>query len=474
MRSSSINARLWFTYALLILLVLIVALAGIIFAFQRSPLLYRQIFLRISLVSKLLTNRLAMVMNGDWDPTIQLFFQEAEILDVKVAILDSSGGIVFKINDFKDEELPGISNPENDAQRSQEEILIYRDQNKTDWFYQISQINERNYLLAAAKRPDISITTLFQDELLKPLINAGFFSLFGAFILSWFIARWINRPLKNISISAQNIAMGKYTTVPIEGPSEIQQLAQVINNMSQKVEDSLKSQRDFVANVSHEFKTPLTSIQGFSQAINDGTVKGKKEINHASKIILDETDRLNYLVNDLLILAKMDAGTIIMGKERIEINDLIKNIIERFRFEIEKADIQIQPVYTKQSYLIADGARLAQVFSNLLDNAIKFSKPKSTVKVQVKRENDYVYVSITDFGVGISDEDQKRIFERFYQVDKSRKGGIGRGVGLGLAIARQVVEAHGGEISVKSQLGEGSTFMVKLPIEDAAKNTKAN
>jgi len=208
MPSSSINTRLWLTYALLILLVLFLALVGIIFAFQRSPLLYRQIFLRINLVSKLLTNRLSFVIDGEWDPIIQLFFQEAGILDVRVAILGSSGDVVFTTNNFQQDELPEIINPDALSQRSKDEILIYRDQSKKDWFYQISRIDQDYYLLAAAMRPDIPIRSIFQDELLKPLIRTGFLSLIGAFILSWFMARWITRPLKNISLSAQNIAVG--------------------------------------------------------------------------------------------------------------------------------------------------------------------------------------------------------------------------------------------------------------------------
>jgi signal transduction histidine kinase len=284
------------------------------------------------------------------------------------------------------------------------------------------------------------------------------------------MAEWITRPLKNLSQSANNIAEGKYDAIPLEGPREVQQLARAMNDMSQKVENSLKSQRDFVANVSHEFKTPLTSIQGFSQAIYDDTVHESKDVKHAAEVILVETNRLNVLVNDLLMLAKLDAGTMLMTKERIEINQLIKGLIENFRFEMDKTDIKVKGTYTRPLYLQADGTRLAQVFLNLIDNAIKFSKPGDQVNVSVKREGGMAVVSVKDQGAGIAEEETKRIFERFYQVDKARSGGAMHGVGLGLAIAQQIVIAHGGEISVTSQLGEGSTFMVKLPVEDATKN----
>jgi signal transduction histidine kinase len=467
MHSSSVNTRLWLTYTMIIFLVLTFASAGIIFAFQRSPLLYRQIFLRMDLVSNLLTDRLSFVINADWDPTIQLFFKEAELLDVQVAILDSSGTLLFHTTDYSIDQIPQINDPSTTAARSADRALVFTDAEREDWFYQISQINDDYYLLVAAHRPDVAIQSLFQDELVKPLLRTGLFALIGAFVLSWLMAEWITRPLRKISESAKNIAVGKYEKVPIEGPMEVQQLALAMNDMSQKVEKSLQSQRDFVANVSHEFKTPLTSIQGFSQAIYDGTVHNKKDIRHASDVILNETNRLNVLVNDLLTLAKLDAGTMSMTKENVELNRLMQGSIERFYYELEKADIKINPVFSDEIYLYADAVRLGQVFSNLIDNAIKYSTPGSEIQVTISRQGRQAMVTVSDTGPGISEEECARIFERFYQVDKSRQGGTGRGVGLGLAISKQVVEAHGGEISVSSKVGEGSTFMVKLPIEDA-------
>ncbi|BBB48362.1 two-component system sensor histidine kinase [Pelolinea submarina] len=421
----------------------------------------------MDLVSNLLTDRLSFVINADWDPTIQLFFKEAELLDVQVAILDSSGTLLFHTMDYSVDQIPQINDPFTTAERSADRALVFNDAEKEDWFYQISQINDAYYLLVAARRPDVAIQSLFQDELVKPLLRTGLFALIGAFVLSWLMAEWITRPLRKISESAKNIAVGKYEKVPIEGPMEVQQLALAMNDMSQKVEKSLQSQRDFVANVSHEFKTPLTSIQGFSQAIYDGTVHNKKDIQHASDVILNETNRLNVLVNDLLTLAKLDAGTMSMTKESVELNRLMQSSIERFYYELEKADIKINPVFSDEIYLYADAVRLGQVFSNLIDNAIKYSIPGSEIQVTISRQGRQAMVTVSDTGPGISEEECARIFERFYQVDKSRQGGTGRGVGLGLAISKQDVEAHGGEISVSSKVGEGSTFMVKLPIEDA-------
>ena len=469
MPSSSISNRLWLTYLLIVIFVLLIAFAGIVVAFRKSPLLYRQVFYRISLVNSFLKERLAFVLDTEWAPFIRLFLDEVKILDVRIAILDNQGAVLFLSEGTKIEELPVISNPEKLTERSKDRILTYQDSQKKDWFYQISQIDSHYYLLTAEIRPDISIGGLFQDELMRPLFRAGVFALIISFVLGWFIARWITRPLEKISISAEKIADGNYVTVPVEGPSEVQQLAQVINDMVTKVQDSMHSQQDFVANVSHEFKTPLTSIQGFAQALYDEAITAKSERKKAANIILEESERLNHLVNDLLLLAKLDAGTMSIDKSRMDLNQLIRNTLEKFQFQINSSKIKLNADLNGELLVKIDGEKIGQVLNNLMDNAIKFSPSGAEILISTWKEKDWVGFNISDSGPGISTDDQKRIFERFFQIDKSRKGGPGRGVGLGLSIAYQIIMAHGGKIKVESQLGSGSTFMVKLPLENGQK-----
>ena len=469
MSPSSISNRLWLTYLLIVIFVLLIAFAGIVVAFRKSPLLYRQVFYRISLVNSFLKGRLAFVLDTEWAPFIRLFLDEVKILDVRIAILDNQGAVLFLSEGTKIEELPVISNPEKLTERSKDRILTYQDLQKKDWFYQISQIDNHYYLLTAEIRPDISIGGLFQDELMRPLFRAGVFALIISFVLGWFIARWITRPLEKISISAEKIADGNYVTVPVEGPSEVQQLAQVINDMVTKVQDSMHSQQDFVANVSHEFKTPLTSIQGFAQALYDEAITAKSERKKAANIILEESERLNHLVNDLLLLAKLDAGTMSIDKSRMDLNQLIRNTLEKFQFQINSSKIKLNADLNGELLVKIDGEKIGQVLNNLMDNAIKFSPRGAEILISTWKEKDWVGFNISDSGPGISTDDQKRIFERFFQIDKSRKGGPGRGVGLGLSIAYQIIMAHGGKIKVESQLGSGSTFMVKLPLENGQK-----
>ena len=470
MFASRISNRLWLTYLAIIVFVLLIAFSGIAFAFRNSPMLYRQVFYRISLVNGFLRERLALVIDSEWESFITLFLEEVKIFDVNVAIVDKQGVIAYSSGTNDIAGFPGLSDPSSIVDQSEDNILLFKDRNKQTWFYQISQIEKNYFLVTSTLRPDISISSVFQDELMNPLLRAGIVALVLSFILGWFIARWITRPLKMIALSAGQIGDGNYIKVPIEGPLEVRQLGGVINEMVIKVQDSMKSQKDFVANVSHEFKTPLTSIQGFSQALLDGTINKKNDSRRAAKIILDETERLNFLVNDLLTLARLDAGTVVLEKSPIDVNQLIRNILEKFQFQISSAELEIEKDLVNPLIISVDGEKISQVINNLIDNAIKFSPKGGRIRISSLSDGSFGIVSIKDFGPGISDEDQGRIFERFYQTDKSRKGGQGRGVGLGLAIAKQIVNAHGGTIVVESRLGFGSTFMVKLPLINGQKN----
>ncbi len=461
---SSINTRLWLTYVLLVAFVLVAALTGIVVAFRNSPLLYWKEFVRLNYVTDSLTNHLDFSSDTEWSGIIELFLTKAELTDVRVIIVNEDGSAISDSRGAQNSGLLRINNPSAAFTRSEGNIRVFRDEETQTWFYRIRPINDTYFLIAAIPRPRIQIRSIFQDELLKPLFRTGLIALVITFLISWFVARWITHPLKKISSSAQQLATGDFPPIPLEGPSEVQQLAGVINEMDLKVRDSLQSQREFVANVSHEFKTPLTSIQGFTQAILDGAVETEGEKRHAAQIILDETGRLDYLVNDLLILAKLDAGTMKLDKSDIQVNQVIENVLEKIKFRIEKKSITIKKRYDKQSFVNADHERIVQVFINLLDNAIKFTPTGGWVDISTQIEKRFVRISIADSGIGIPKEDLTRIFDRFYQVDKSRHGGNDKGVGLGLSIAHQIVLAHGGETIVTSELGKGSCFMVKLPL----------
>ncbi len=317
-------------------------------------------------------------------------------------------------------------------------------------------------------------------ELVQPLLIAGLLALGVSIVLAVIVTRSVTRPLQHVAKAANRIAAGDYNqAVPIEGPSEVRDVAINFNQMAQKVRDSQQIQRDFLANVSHELKTPLTSIQGFAQAIKDGAASEPEAILKSATIIYDEANHMGRMVAELLDLARIETGQIVMRREAVRIDQLVKSVVEKMMLRAQHSDIAlIDEIPDGLPAIMGDGDRLAQVFGNLIANALKYtpSGGKVTVSARAMTASSVVRkgkpwpggveVSVADTGSGIPPEDLSRIFERFYQVDKSRaRAKSGASLGLGLAIAKEIVTAHGGTIHAESVVGLGTRFVVTLPIE---------
>jgi two-component system sensor histidine kinase ResE len=256
------------------------------------------------------------------------------------------------------------------------------------------------------------------------------------------------------------------------GPREVQELTRAFNEMNTRVLASQKSQRDFVANVSHELKTPLTSVQGFAQALLDGTASTPESRQQAARVIYDEAGRMHRMVLDLLDLARLDAGTLDLQRTPVNLPALLNNIAEKFTPQAQAAGVTVHVEAAPLPAVIGDGDRLAQVFTNLLDNALKNTPSGGQIFLRAAQTGSAVQVDVADTGTGIPADSLAHIFERFYQADPSRSGGKKHGTGLGLAIVKDIVEAHGGKISVRSRTsstlsgfeGSGSIFTVMLPL----------
>jgi two-component system phosphate regulon sensor histidine kinase PhoR len=222
--------------------------------------------------------------------------------------------------------------------------------------------------------------------------------------------------------------------------------------------------RDFVANVSHEIKTPLTAIKGFVETLQQGNVEKAKEKERFLGIIQKHVDRLNAIVEDLLTLSRIE-----QEDERKEINfqqvkieGIFLAAIQLCRPKAEEKKIRINLDCEKETSAILDPTLIEQAVVNLLDNALKYSEPQSTVLLKSHQQNSEVIISVQDHGIGIAQKHLPRLFERFYRVDKSRSRKEG-GTGLGLAIVKHIAQAHGGHVAVESKIGEGSRFSIHLP-----------
>jgi signal transduction histidine kinase len=242
----------------------------------------------------------------------------------------------------------------------------------------------------------------------------------------------------------------------------VQELARSFNEMSIRVQTTQQSQRDFVANVSHDLKTPLTSIQGFAQAIMDGTASTPEELSQAAGVIYSEADRMHRMVLDLLELARMDAGIADFKRQPVDLASLLRGLVEKLSPQAHQAQVNLRAEIGPLTTLTGDEDRLVQAFANLVDNALKFTPANGEVVIRAGQAAGQVEVSISDTGPGIPAEDLPRIFDRFYQTDKSRSRER-RGSGLGLSIASEIIQAHRGTITIRSLPGKGSTFIVTLP-----------
>jgi signal transduction histidine kinase len=327
------------------------------------------------------------------------------------------------------------------------------------------------WFIVARQVPRLPIFQIFGENMLSPLVQAGLLGLILSVLLAGLISRSVARPIQQTAAAARAIADGDYDQqLPLGGPTEVRELATSFNQMARQVKASHRAQRDFVANVSHDLKTPLTSIQGFSQAILDGTVADTAETQRAASIIHQEAGRMRRMVDDLLLLARMDAGELQLARQTVDLAQLLAGCITRMEARAHQGGVVLRLTTPPAGIppITGDGDRLVQLFTNLLDNALKHTPAGGQVTATTELANREVVISVADTGPGIPPEHLPRVFERFYQVDRSRARSQTSGVGLGLAICKELAEAHGGRISVESVVGVGTRFSVYLPLADSA------
>ncbi len=280
----------------------------------------------------------------------------------------------------------------------------------------------------------------------------------------------IRKALESKSIMHGEVVVGSIrtrsfavTSTPIRSGAHISGAVMVLHDISE-IRRLERARRDFVANVSHEFKTPLTAIQGFSETLLEGALEDEANRRRFIEIIHDHSLRLGRLTNDLLRLAQMEAGQLRPELKPVRVEEIIEGCLDTSRVKAAQKQLGLEIHSTQGLPAVSGDLGLLQgVLQELLDNAIRYSLPDGMITIQTLRQNNSVVISISDTGIGIPKADQERIFERFYRTDPARSRESG-GTGLGLSIAKHLIELHGGRIQVESEVGKGSTFSIFLPI----------
>ncbi|MCI8556199.1 MAG: cell wall metabolism sensor histidine kinase WalK [Lachnospiraceae bacterium] len=299
------------------------------------------------------------------------------------------------------------------------------------------------------------------------LLNITYLTVLLVFLLSLLVLAvftfTVYRPLMKITEAARQYAQGNFKyALEIYEEDEIGQLADTLNYMSHELGEMDEYQKKFVANISHDFRSPLTSIKGYVEAMLDGTIPPEMQEKYLN-IVLMETERLNKLTTGLLALNSFDTKRNRLDITSFDINGVIKNTVSSFEGQCRDRRITIELLFdAKQQYVSADMGKIQQVMYNLLDNAIKFSPNDSVITIETTLRHEKVFISVKDEGIGIPKDSMKKIWERFYKTDASR-GRDKRGTGLGLSIVKEIVTSHGEHINAISTEGVGTEFIFTLP-----------
>lgn len=323
--------------------------------------------------------------------------------------------------------------------------------------------NSYNQVIGAGimNSPLYGITSALKRVYVVIWFSALFAVLISTFVIYFLSQRILTKPLYEINKTARAISNGEFEKrVSISSKDEVGELAQSFNSMADALQNLENLRRDFIANISHELRSPITSIRGFIQGIIDGTIPEDKQ-KYYLNIALEESKRLTRLISDVLDLSRLESGEFSLKVEQFDINELIRLNIIRFEKEIENKELDVDiTLYGDEFFVIGDRDRIGQVISNLVDNAIKFSHNKGKIGISTKLNDKKAIITVEDTGIGIPKEELKLIWDRFHMVDKSRT--TKKGTGLGLSIVRQIINQHGEQIWVESREGEGTKFWFSL------------
>jgi signal transduction histidine kinase len=401
---------------------------------------------------------------------VQMLEIMADFSDIKLFIVDETGEMIAhssgadfgKDYSISEEELGKLSrgetvDGEHEDAASGNHFLI-----SGKPIYVENTFSGGVYVLSSVESIDFSIYRLKQMFILS---GTGAFLL--ALGVTLVLSRRLSNPMVQMEQATRKIAKGDLDTrVTITTQDETGSLAQAINDLAIDLKRYRDTRREFFANISHELRTPMTYLEGYSNILKEGLYQNEEEKRQYLDIIHKESVRVTRLIEDLFELSKIEEGKLALNKETIDLQEVLENVVDRVHIKAREKEIELDvKAGDTQPFVYGDGLRMEQIFNNLLENAIRYTEQGSVqVKIDTKQEQ-FVKVIIEDTGKGIPKDDLAYIFDRFYRVEKSRAREFG-GTGLGLAIVKHLVELQDGVIKVYSEVESGTRFEICFPTVD--------
>ena len=309
---------------------------------------------------------------------------------------------------------------------------------------------------------DMSETNTVINGIIVDVIIYSILGVVLGFLAVLYITDRISRPVTEMTRVVRRFTQGDFDErIEYKGQDEVGGLAHSFNQMADEINTLEAARRSFVANVSHELRSPLSSMKGFLVAMQDGTIPPDEYPKYLS-IVIDESNRMTSMVNDLLDIARIESGEHVLNFEVFEIAELIRRTVITFEARISEKDIDMRIEFSEeQMYVEADKQQIVQVLRNLIDNAIKFTPQGGSITITLSSQRRQAVVTVKDSGAGIAEEDMPYVFDRFYKAEKAHTPGAQAGTGLGLAIVKRIMDAHSQSITVKNDGGACFTFTVK-------------
>ncbi|MDA8352799.1 MAG: ATP-binding protein [Firmicutes bacterium] len=302
----------------------------------------------------------------------------------------------------------------------------------------------------------------FEQALIQSTLWTALGAVVLAIVLSWLVARRITSPLVIMRKSAEAITEGNLQTrVPVHGQDELAELGQAMNHLTEQLERQEHLRRQMTSDVAHELRTPLATLKSHMEAFEDGIWQPTPE---RLRAVTDEIDRLIGLVGDMQQLTLLESPEFVLEQREEDLSDIVEQTLVNMRTSFDRKGVTLKSENAGPVHAFVDRRRMAQVLVNLLSNALKFTPQGGVVTVRTKRQGPEAILTVQDTGKGIPREELQRVFERFYREDHSRNRQSG-GSGIGLTIAKKLVESHGGTIRIESEPGTGTTIHVRVPSE---------